>query len=221
MEKHVGRSPNDIRSPVSPSYPNPQPKSSSAHAAFVAAPGGFTQCSPRAPPPAPCGSAPFWAKGAVPTTTAVASLAGKSWNSWGNHGEEEQGRFKRGTLGDKHASLANQTTRNKWMFPQTAISYVKDFNCHIGTTICFWLFGFPGVASTYKFRLNGILIIPSFMVTAAPPFPARKRSTQNSLQLRPDQLLHGFGCQKTQRLQLLLLHQRSGCAQRAEDFTWT
>ena len=22
--------------------------------------------------------------------------------------------------------------------------YIKDFNCHIGTTICFWLFGFPG-----------------------------------------------------------------------------
>ena len=40
--------------------------------------------------------------------------------------------------------LGSQTTRNKWMFPQTAISYVKDFNCHIGTTICFWLFGFPG-----------------------------------------------------------------------------
>ena len=33
------------------------------------------------------------------------------------------------------------------MFPQTAISYVKDFNCHIGTTICFWLFGFPGTDS--------------------------------------------------------------------------
>ena len=30
------------------------------------------------------------------------------------------------------------------MFPQTTISYVKDFNCHIGTTICFWLFGVPG-----------------------------------------------------------------------------
>ena len=28
-------------------------------------------------------------------------------------------------------------TRKKWMFPQTTISYVKDFNCHIGTTICF------------------------------------------------------------------------------------
>ena len=41
--------------------------------------------------------------------------------------------------------LGNQTTRNKWMFPQTAISYVKDFNCHIGTTVCFWLFGFPGL----------------------------------------------------------------------------
>ena len=25
--------------------------------------------------------------------------------------------------------------------PQTAISYVKDFNCHIGTAIGFWLFG--------------------------------------------------------------------------------
>ena len=30
------------------------------------------------------------------------------------------------------------------MFPQTTSSYLKDFNCHIGTTICFWLFGFPG-----------------------------------------------------------------------------
>ena len=25
------------------------------------------------------------------------------------------------------------------------VSYVKDFNCHIGTSICFWLFGFPGL----------------------------------------------------------------------------
>ena len=33
--------------------------------------------------------------------------------------------------------LEPQTTRKKWMFSQTTISYVKDFNCHIGTTICF------------------------------------------------------------------------------------
>ena len=26
----------------------------------------------------------------------------------------------------------------------TTISNVKDFNCHIGTSICFWLFGVPG-----------------------------------------------------------------------------
>ena len=72
--------------------------------------------------------------------------------------------------------LGNQTTRNKWMFPQTAmknISYVKEFNCHIGTTICFWLFGFPGnmnidyiytvyihvcVQTTSHVRLSGIVL---------------------------------------------------------------
>ena len=27
---------------------------------------------------------------------------------------------------------------------QKEISIVKDFNCHIGTTICFWFFGVPG-----------------------------------------------------------------------------
>ena len=39
-----------------------------------------------------------------------------------------------------------QPERNykKLMFPQTAISYVKDHICHIGTTISFWLFGVPG-----------------------------------------------------------------------------
>ena len=30
------------------------------------------------------------------------------------------------------------------MFPQTTISYVKDFNCHIGAIICFWFFGVSG-----------------------------------------------------------------------------
>ena len=47
-----------------------------------------------------------------------------------------------------------QTTRKKWMFPQTAISYVKDFNCHIGTTIRFWLFGVPGAKILQEFGMN-------------------------------------------------------------------
>lgn len=41
--------------------------------------------------------------------------------------------------------LETPTTRNHWVFPQTAVSYVKDFSCHIGTTSCFRLFGFPGL----------------------------------------------------------------------------
>ena len=40
------------------------------------------------------------------------------------------------------------------MFPQTAISYVKDLNCHIGTTICFWLgLGVPGGSFSCPVRL--------------------------------------------------------------------
>ena len=39
----------------------------------------------------------------------------------------------------KPLHLEPQTTRKKLMFTQTTISYLKDFNCHIGTTICFWL----------------------------------------------------------------------------------
>ena len=53
---------------------------------------------------------------------------------------------------DQH--LEPQTTRKKLMFPQTTISYVKDFNCHIGTTICFWLFGVPGSAGWKKIGMK-------------------------------------------------------------------
>ena len=38
------------------------------------------------------------------------------------------------------------------MFPQAAISYVKDFNCHSGTTIGFRLFGFCRYSFRYCIR---------------------------------------------------------------------
>ena len=37
-----------------------------------------------------------------------------------------------------------QPERNGCFPKQPFPMYIKDFNCHIGTTICFWLFGVPG-----------------------------------------------------------------------------
>ena len=50
--------------------------------------------------------------------------------------------------------------------PVPAISYVKDFNCHIGTIMCFWLFGFPGKDSIY---IESIDILGNSHSMATPP----------------------------------------------------
>ena len=41
--------------------------------------------------------------------------------------------------------LEPQTTKNKWMFGETTIFYIKIWNHPIQTTIYKWLFGVPGI----------------------------------------------------------------------------
>ena len=35
-------------------------------------------------------------------------------------------------------------TNGCYVSPKQPLYYVEDLNCHIGTIICCWLFGFPG-----------------------------------------------------------------------------